>query len=56
MRILIHAAAGGVGSLASQIAKERGATVIGTASGDDISYLKSLGIDEVIDYKRERFE
>src|SRR5581483_5838063 len=41
---------------ASQIAKNLGARVIGTASGADIEYLKSLGIDEVVDYKRERFE
>lgn len=56
MRILIHGAAGGVGSFATQIAKSTGAYVIGTATDDDIAYLKSLGIDEVIDYKRERFE
>jgi NADPH:quinone reductase-like Zn-dependent oxidoreductase len=56
MTILIHGAAGGVGSFASQIAKNSGARVIGTATGDDIQYLKSIGIDEVIDYKRERFE
>jgi NADPH:quinone reductase-like Zn-dependent oxidoreductase len=56
MAILIHGAAGGVGSYASQIAKNLGARVIGTASGADIEYLKSLGIDEVVDYKRERFE
>lgn len=54
--ILIHAAAGGVGSYASQIATFLEARVIGTATGEDIEYLKSLGIDEVIDYKRERFE
>ena len=54
--ILIHGAAGGVGAYASQIAKNLGARVIGTASGEDIEYLKSLGVDEVIDYKRERFE
>src|SRR5205085_12138918 len=53
---LIHGAAGGVGSYASQIAKNLGARVIGTASGADIEYLKSLGVDEVVDYKRERFE
>jgi NADPH:quinone reductase-like Zn-dependent oxidoreductase len=54
--ILIHGAAGGVGSFASQIAKNSGARVIGTATGSDIEYLKSIGVDEVIDYKRERFE
>jgi NADPH:quinone reductase-like Zn-dependent oxidoreductase len=56
MTILIHGAAGGVGSFASQIAKNRGARVIGTASGDDIEYLRSLGVDEIVDYRRERFE
>jgi NADPH:quinone reductase-like Zn-dependent oxidoreductase len=54
--ILIHGAAGGVGSYASQIAKNLGARVIGTATGADIEYLKSLGIDAVVDYRRERFE
>ena len=54
MTILIHDAAGGVGSYASQIAKHLGARVIGTASGADISYLNSVGIGEVIDYERER--
>ena len=56
MTILIHAAAGSVGSFASQIAKSMGSHVIGTASGEDIDYLKSIGIDNVIDYKRQRFE
>jgi NADPH:quinone reductase-like Zn-dependent oxidoreductase len=56
MTILIHGAAGGVGSYISQIAKNLGARVIGTASGADIEYLKSLGVDEVVDYKRDRFE
>ena len=56
MTILIHGAAGGVGSYASQIAENLGARVVGTASGADIEYLRSLGINEVIDYKRERFE
>jgi len=56
MTILIHGAAGGVGSYASQIAKNLGAKVIGTATGADIEYLESLGVDEIVDYKRERFE
>jgi len=54
--ILIHGAAGGVGSYASQIAINVGARVIGTATGADIEYLKSLGIEQIVDYKRERFE
>src|SRR5437899_106309 len=56
MTILIHGAAGGVGSYASQIAKNLGARVIGTAASGDIEYLKSLGVDEIVDYQRERFE
>lgn len=56
MSILIHGAAGGVGSYASQIARNLGARVIGTATGADIEYLHSLGVGEVIDYKHERFE
>jgi NADPH:quinone reductase-like Zn-dependent oxidoreductase len=56
MTVLIHGAAGGVGSFASQIAKNFGAKVIGTASGADIEYLKSLDVDDIVDYKRERFE
>ena len=55
-RILIHGAAGGVGSFATQIAKLSGAQVIGTASGDDIMYFRSLGDVQVVDYKHERFE
>lgn len=54
--ILIHGAAGAVGSFATQIAKAYGAVVIGTASGEDILYLRSLGVVRVIDYKQERFE
>jgi len=54
--ILIHGAAGGVGSYASLIAMNVGARVIGTATGADIEYLKSLGIEQIVDYKRERFE
>ena len=55
-RILIHGAAGAVGSFAAQIAKIWGAQVIGTASGEDIVYLRSLGHVQVVDYKNERFE
>ncbi|MFQ6392514.1 NADP-dependent oxidoreductase [Nocardia sp. KC 131] len=49
-RVLIHAAAGGVGHLAVQIAKARGAYVIGTARADKHEFLRALGSDEVIDY------
>lgn len=54
-KILIHGAAGGVGSMAVQLAKWKGAYVIGTASGKNAAFLKELGADEVIDYKMEDF-
>ncbi|MEU8572988.1 NADP-dependent oxidoreductase [Streptomyces asoensis] len=50
-RVLIHAAAGGVGHVAVQIAKARGAYVIGTASAGKHEFLRELGADEVIDYR-----
>jgi NADPH:quinone reductase-like Zn-dependent oxidoreductase len=55
-RVLVHAAAGGVGHLAVQIAKARGAHVIGTASAGKHNLLHDLGIDEAIDYRAEAFE
>lgn len=55
-RVLIHAAAGGVGGFAVQLAKWRGAYVIGTASEPKHDYLRSLGADEVIDYRTTPFE
>jgi NADPH:quinone reductase-like Zn-dependent oxidoreductase len=55
-RVLVHAAAGGVGHLAVQIAKARGAYVIGTASSAKHHLLHDLGIDEAIDYRAEPFE
>jgi NADPH:quinone reductase-like Zn-dependent oxidoreductase len=54
-RVLIHAGAGGVGHLAVQIAKARGAYVIATASPDKLDFVRSLGADEVIDYTRDDF-
>jgi NADPH:quinone reductase-like Zn-dependent oxidoreductase len=54
--VLIHGAAGGVGSYAIQFAKWKGAYVIGTASGDHLQFVKGLGADEVIDYRSQRFE
>jgi NADPH:quinone reductase-like Zn-dependent oxidoreductase len=54
--VLIHGAAGGVGSFAVQLAKWRGAQVIGTASGHNLAFLRQLGADEVIDYTTTRFE
>jgi len=55
-KVLIHAAAGGVGTYAVQFAKSKGAYVIGTASDRNIDFLKRLGADEVIDYNMENFE
>jgi len=55
-RVLVHGAAGGTGSAAVQIAKARGAWVIATASQQNLDYVRSLGADEVIDYRNERFE
>jgi NADPH:quinone reductase-like Zn-dependent oxidoreductase len=49
-RVLIHAASGGVGHLAVQIAKALGATVIGTGSPASHDWLRELGADETIDY------
>lgn len=54
--VLIHAAAGGVGSLAVQLARSRGLRVIATASARDVAFVRSLGADVVIDYRAERFE
>jgi len=55
-RVLIHAGAGGVGHLAVQFAKARGATVITTVSTEDVAFAQSLGADEVIDHRKVRFE
>jgi NADPH:quinone reductase-like Zn-dependent oxidoreductase len=54
-RLLINGAAGGVGTMAVQLAKWKGAYVVGTASENNKAFLKGLGIDEVIDYHREGF-
>lgn len=53
--VLIHAAAGGVGHVAVQLAKWRGARVIGTAS-INMPFLEELGVDEPIDYSKVAFE
>jgi NADPH:quinone reductase-like Zn-dependent oxidoreductase len=55
-RVLILAAAGGVGHLAVQIAKARGAHVIGTARAPKHAFLASLGADEAVDYTTEKVE
>ncbi|MDI2125296.1 NADP-dependent oxidoreductase [Yinghuangia seranimata] len=49
-RVLVHAAAGGVGHLAVQIAKAHGAHVLGTARADKHGFLRGVGVDEPIDY------
>jgi NADPH:quinone reductase-like Zn-dependent oxidoreductase len=55
-RVLIHGGAGGVGSSAVQIARARGAYVIATASPNHAALLRSLGVDELLDYHTVRFE
>lgn len=55
-RVLIHAGAGGVGHFAIQLAKLRGATVITTASERNHEFLRGLGADEIIDYRKVDFE
>ncbi|WP_406335250.1 NADP-dependent oxidoreductase [Streptomyces sp. NBC_00203] len=54
-RVLIHAAAGGVGHVAVQIAKALGAYVIGTASAGKHDFLRGIGVDEAIDYQNVDF-
>jgi NADPH:quinone reductase-like Zn-dependent oxidoreductase len=54
--VLIHGAAGGVGHLAVQVAKARGANVFATARAEQAGWLMTLGADRVIDYRAERFE
>ncbi|MDB6068013.1 MAG: Alcohol dehydrogenase zinc-binding domain protein [Pedosphaera sp.] len=55
-KVLIHAAAGGVGGFAVQFAKWKGAHVIGTASTRNLDFVRQLGADEVIDYRTTKFE
>ena len=54
-RVLIHAAAGGVGAFAVQLAHLAGVHVIATASGGNVDLVRSLGADEVIDYRSTDF-
>ncbi|THH39743.1 NADP-dependent oxidoreductase [Neolewinella litorea] len=55
-RVLVHAAGGGVGHFAVQLARERGAYVIGTSSGSKRDFVLELGADEHVDYEQQRFE
>ena len=55
-KVLIHAASGGVGSIAVQLAKAKGAYVIGTASARNADFVRELGVDEFIDYQSTPFE
>ncbi len=55
-RVLVHGAAGGVGSFAVQLARHRGAHVIGTASPGGVETVRGLGADEVVDNMSTRFE
>lgn len=55
-RVLIHGAAGGVGAFAVQLARWSGAHVIATASASNLDFVRSLGADQVIDYRASRFE
>lgn len=55
-KILIHGGAGGIGAIAIQIAKHLGGYVATTVSADDKEYVKELGADEVIDFRKEAFE
>ena len=55
-RVLIHGGAGGVGHLAVQLAKWKGAHVITTASAANHDFLRKLGADQIVDYKTVRFE
>lgn len=54
--VLVHAAAGGVGHFAVQIAKAKGCTVIGTASGRNEEFVRELGVDQFVDYTQGPFE
>src|SRR6266478_9285227 len=55
-KVLIHRAAGGVGTFAVQFAHWKGAHVLGTARAENQEFLRQLGVDQPIDYKKTRFE
>lgn len=54
-KLFIHGGAGGIGSVAVQVAKHMGVYVATTATGEGIDFVKQLGADQVIDYKKEQF-
>jgi NADPH:quinone reductase-like Zn-dependent oxidoreductase len=54
--LLVHGAAGGLGVFAVQFAKAKGVRVIGTASGQNQSFVRDLGVDEPRDYTKTKFE
>ena len=54
--VLIHGAAGNVGAYAVQLAKQTGLHVVATAASADLDYVRGLGAERVVDYKKERFE
>jgi alcohol dehydrogenase len=55
-KILIHGGAGGIGSIAIQLAKHLGAYVTTTVSTNDKQFVQELGADQIVDYKKENFE
>jgi len=54
-KVLIHAGSGGVGTFAIQLAKHLGATVATTTSTENVDWVKSLGADVVVDYRKEDY-
>jgi len=56
MRVLVHGAAGALGGFAVQFARQAGAFVAATAAARDMDYVRSLGADQVVDYRSQRFE
>jgi alcohol dehydrogenase len=55
-KILIHGGAGGIGTIAIQLAKHRGAFVATTVKAEAVAYVRDLGADTVIDFQKEAFE
>jgi NADPH:quinone reductase-like Zn-dependent oxidoreductase len=54
--VLIHGAAGSVGAYAVQLARQAGLHIVATAGARDLDYVRGLGAERVLDYKKERFE